>query len=190
MAPGCFRRFRSGGADFLNALAIIRRRIISMFDTVAGRRNLGGCSYEIDTDPVRLDVGVIHHFLSRCSHWARGVPLVTLNRAIANSLCFGLYKDGAQIGFARVITDQATFAYLADVFVIDRERGAGLGQWLVETVLADPRLQGLRRWLLVTSDAQTLYQRCGFAELAEGFHYMERFDPTIYVAAVEKAAPD
>src|SRR5262249_49766246 len=134
----------------LQSLGHLRRRIISMFDTVVGRRAVGGCHYEIDTDHARLDVGVIHHFLARCSHWARDVPLATLNRTIANSLCFGLYKDGVQIGFARVVTDQATFAYLADVFVVDRERGAGLGQWLVETMLADPRLHGLRRWLLVT----------------------------------------
>jgi len=159
-----------------------------MFDTVIARRAIGGYSYEIDTDHIRLDVGVIHHFLARCSHWARDVPLTTLNRAIANSLCYGLYKDGAQIGFARVVTDQATFAYLADVFVVDGERGAGLGQWLVETILADPRLHGLRRWLLVTRDAQTLYQRCGFTGLADGFFYMERFDPAIYPACAKEAA--
>jgi len=161
-----------------------------MFDTVIARRAIGGYSYEIDTDHIRLDVGVIHHFLARCSHWAHDVPLTTLNRAIANSLCYGLYKDGAQIGFARVVTDQATFAYLADVFVVDGERGAGLGQWLVETILADPRLHGLRRWLLVTRDAQTLYQRCGFTCLADGFHYMERFDPAIYPACAKGAASD
>jgi GNAT superfamily N-acetyltransferase len=103
-----------------------------------------------------------------------------LRRAIAHSLSFGLYRDGAQIGFARVVTDQATFAYLADVFVVAEERNAGLGQWLIETILAHPPLRGLRRWLLVTKNAKNLYLRCGFAELCEDFSYMERFDPAVY----------
>jgi GNAT superfamily N-acetyltransferase len=111
---------------------------------------------------------------------ARDIPLDTLHRAIAHSLAFGLYRDGAQIGFARVVTDQATFAYLADVFVVAEERNAGLGQWLIETILAHPPLQGLRRWLLVTKNAKNLYLRCGFAELCEDFSYMERFDPAVY----------
>ena len=151
-----------------------------MTQTVIASRMVGGRRYQIDTDPTRLDIALIHHFLARCSHWARDIPLDTLRRAIAHSLAFGLYRDGAQIGFARLVTDQATFAYLADVFVVAEERNAGLGQWLVESILADPPLQGLRRWLLVTKDAKSLYLRCGFAELCPHLSYLERFDPAVY----------
>lgn len=128
-----------------------------MTESLAASRMIGGRHYQIDADPSRLDVALIHHFLAKCSHWARNIPLDTLRRAIAHSLAFGLYRDGAQIGFARVVTDQATFAYLADVFVVAEERNAGLGQWLIETILAHPPLQGLRRWLLVTKNAKRLY---------------------------------
>ena len=151
-----------------------------MTESLAASRMIGGRHYQIDTDPSRLDVALIHHFLAKCSHWARGIPLHTLRRAIAHSLVFGLYRDGAQIGFARVVTDQATFAYLADVLVVEEERNAGLGQWLIETILVYPPLQGLRRWLLVTKNAKNLYLHCGFAELCEDFSYMERFDPAVY----------
>jgi GNAT superfamily N-acetyltransferase len=151
-----------------------------MTESVVASRMVGGRCYQIDTDPSRLDIALIHHFLANCSHWACGVPLDLLRRAIAHSLSFGLYCDGAQIGFARVVTDQATFAYLADVFVVAEERNAGLGQWLVEAILAYPALEGLRRWLLVTKDARSLYLRCGFAELRPDLFYLERFDPTVY----------
>jgi GNAT superfamily N-acetyltransferase len=140
-------------------------------------RVMRGCCYEIDTDKTRLDIALIHDFLANCSHWARGMPLSLLQRGIANSLCFGLYRDGAQIGFARVVTDLATFAYLADVFVVAGERNAGLGEWLIETILAHPPLQGLRLWMLVTRDAASLYRRCGFADLTAGRTYLQRFDP-------------
>jgi GNAT superfamily N-acetyltransferase len=143
-------------------------------------RAIGGRAYEIDTAKDRLDIALIHHFLGECSHWARGIPREVLCRAIENSLCFGLYCDGAQIGFARIVSDQATFAYLADVFVVAEARNAGLGQFLVETILAHPPLQGLRRWLLVTRDAATLYRRCGFGELRAGLTYCERFDADAY----------
>ena len=143
---------------------------------VVARRIAGGVHYEIDTDKDRLDIALIHHFLADCSHWARGVPREVVSRSIANSLAFGLYRGGEQIGFARVVTDQATFAYLADVFVIAEARGQGLGQWLVETILGHQPLQGLRRWLLVTRDAASLYRRCGFAPLRPRLDYLERFD--------------
>ena len=149
-----------------------------MTESVVARRDLGGHVYEIDTDKDRLDFALIHHFLGECSHWARGIPGDVLRRAIEHSLCLGLYRAGRQIGFARVVSDEATFAYLADVFVVAEFRNAGLGQWLVETILGDARLQRLRRWLLVTRDAKSLYQRCGFAELSPGFSYLERFDPS------------
>ena len=151
-----------------------------MTKTVIASRIFSGRSYQIDTDPDRLDIALIHQFLAKCSHWARDIPLETLHRAIAHSLCFGLYRDGGQIGFARIVTDQATFAYLADVFIVAEERNAGLGQWLIETILAYPPLQSLRRWLLVTKNAKSLYLRCGFAELCPDLSYLERFDPAGY----------
>jgi GNAT superfamily N-acetyltransferase len=162
-----------------------------MTQSVIARHAAGGFLYEIDTAKDRLDIGLIHHFLSHCSHWARGIPREVVERSITNSLCFGLYRDGAQIGFARVVTDEATFAYLADVFVVAEHRNAGLGQFLVEAILAHPPLQGLRRWLLVTRDAASLYRRCGFTDTVGGCTYLERFDPNIYQsAAPEKAAAD
>jgi GNAT superfamily N-acetyltransferase len=138
-----------------------------------------GARYEIDTHQARLELDIIHGFLVK-SHWAEGVPLSVVERAIANSLAFGLYRDGRQIGFARVVTDRATFAYLADVFVLPPERGKGLGRWLVETVLRHPELQGMRRWLLGTRDAQGLYAQCGFRAPPAPFVFMERLDAAVY----------
>ena len=152
-----------------------------MTESVLACRDSGGHTYEIDTDPNRLDLDVIHDFLMNCSHWARGIPRETLCRAIEHSLVYGLYRDGAQIGFARLVSDHATFAYLADVFVLADARNTGLGQWLVETILADGRLQGLRRWLLVTRDAASLYRRCGFNDLARA-NYLEIWNPECYGA--------
>lgn len=159
-----------------------------MTQSVIARRTIGGHVLEIDSAKNRLDIALIHDFLTRCSHWARGIPRDTVERAIAHSLCFGLYRDGAQIGFARVVTDEATFAYMADVFVVAEQRKSGLGQFLVEAILAHPPLQGLRRWLLVTRDAASLYRRCGFSETVGGCTYLERFDPDVYTAAVKAAA--
>jgi GNAT superfamily N-acetyltransferase len=145
-------------------------------------REAGQARYEIDTDKARLDLVVIHRFLTN-SHWAKGIPMAVLARAIRHSFAYGLYRDGKQIGFARVVTDRATFAYLADVFVLPAERGEGLGRWLVETILADPQLQGLRRWLLGTRDAQCLYEQCGFRAPPPPFAFMERLDAEIYACA-------
>lgn len=156
-----------------------------MIENIVASRRVGGHCYQIDTDRHRLDIPLIHDFLANCSHWARGIPLAVLRRAIDHSLVFGLYRDGAQIGFARIVTDEATFAYLADVFVIDGERNAGLGQWLVETILEHPPLQGLRRWLLVTSNAASLYRRCGFTDLRPDLTYLERFDAESYTRGVD-----
>jgi GNAT superfamily N-acetyltransferase len=163
---------------------------VTMADRVIARRATGGVFYEIDTDKDRLDIGLIHDFLARCSHWARGIPLDVVRRSIDHSLCFGLYRDVEQVGFARVVTDRATFAYLADVFVVAGHRNAGLGQFLVETVLAHEPLQGLRLWQLVTRDAASLYRRCGFTDLVAGRTYLHRFDPDAYaIAAAQEAAP-
>ena len=140
---------------------------------------VAGASYEIDTDKARLDRALIHRFLAR-SHWAKGIPRDVLERAIEHSVAFGLYRDGRQVGFARIVTDHATVAYLADVFVLSHECGKGLGRWLVETILDHPELQGLRRWLLGTRDAQGLYRRCGFREPPPPFAFMERLDAGVY----------
>jgi GNAT superfamily N-acetyltransferase len=135
--------------------------------------------YEIDTDKARLDRALIHRFLA-ASPWARGVPRRVLERAIDHSMAFGVYREGRQVGFGRVVTDHATFAYIADVFVLPEERGRGLGRWLIETMLAHPELQGLRRWLLGTRSAHGLYRRCGFGEAAPPFSFLERHDAAVY----------
>jgi GNAT superfamily N-acetyltransferase len=134
----------------------------------------------ISTDREALDVALIHQFLSQRSTWALGIPLATVERSIANSLCFGAYLDGRQVGFARVTTDYATFAYLADVFVLEAERGKGVSKALVAAVLAHADLQGLRRFMLATSDAHALYARYGFTPPARPASLMERYFPDIY----------
>ena len=136
--------------------------------------------YFLSTDPNLLDVSLIHKFLSEQSYWAPGIPREIVERAIKNSLCFGLFHDSQQIGFARFVTDRATFAYLADVFVVEAYRGQGLGKWMIERVLQHPDLQGLRRILLGTRDAHGLYQRFAFAPLAEPGRFQEIFRPDIY----------
>jgi GNAT superfamily N-acetyltransferase len=131
--------------------------------------------YRISTDPSELDLGVVHGYLKE-SYWAAGIPEDVVRRSIKNSLCFGVYRDAEQVGFARVITDRATFAYLADVFVVEAHRGRGIGKWLVRVILSHPDLQGLRRWMLATRDAHELYRSCGFAELGRPQIFMERKD--------------
>jgi GNAT superfamily N-acetyltransferase len=136
--------------------------------------------YEVTTDSSRFDMDVIHGFLSQ-SYWSAGVPRATVERAIENSLCFALFADDKQVGFARVVTDKATFAYLADVFVLASHRGGGLSKQLMAAILSHPSLQGLRRFLLATSDAHGLYAQFGFKELAAPRRFMEIHDPDIYV---------
>ena len=131
--------------------------------------------FTISTDQERLDFKVIHNFLSTQSYWAIGRPIEVIKRSVENSLAFGLYRGEEQVGFARVITDYATFAWLADVFVLDSERGKGLGKWLMEVIVAHPELQGLRRWVLSTKDAHELYRRVGFTELIKPERWMEKF---------------
>jgi GNAT superfamily N-acetyltransferase len=135
--------------------------------------------YEISTDRGRLDVGMIYEFLSS-SYWARGIPRAVVERSIQNSLCFGVFHKGRQVGFARVITDYATFAYLADVFVVPGHRGRGISKTLVREILAHPGLQGLRRVLLATFDAHGLYARFGFGPLEHPEHYMTIHHPDVY----------
>ena len=131
--------------------------------------------YLISTDASMLDLEVVHGYLSR-SYWAAGVSEDVVRRSIENSLCFGVYRGEEQAGFARVVTDRATFAYLADVFVLDEHRGRGIGKWLLEVILSHPDLQGLRRWMLATRDAHDLYRRYAFTELARPGIFMERKD--------------
>ena len=128
--------------------------------------------YFLSTDPARLDLAVIHDFLTNC-YWSPGIPRNLVERAVAGSLGFGIYTTaGAQVGFGRVITDGATFGYLADVFVLPEHRGRGLGRWLVEGMLAHPSLQGFRTWLLATQDAHGLYANYGFRPLPHPERYL------------------
>ncbi|HLQ10360.1 MAG TPA: GNAT family N-acetyltransferase [Ktedonobacteraceae bacterium] len=135
--------------------------------------------YLISTDQERLDLATIHGFLTT-SYWAAGVPIEIVKRSIEHSLNFGLFQDDRQVGFARVITDYATFAYLADVFVLEPFRGRGLSKWLMQVIVAHPELQGLRRWMLLTRDAQGLYRQVGYTPLANPERCMERYFPDIY----------
>jgi GNAT superfamily N-acetyltransferase len=129
--------------------------------------------YEISTDPARLDLDRIHRFLSTQAYWSPGVAREVVERSIAGSLPFGVYSAGReQVGFARVVTDYATFAWIADVYVEPEHRGNGLGKRLVEQILAHPELQGLRRWMLGTADAHELYRRFGFSELRDVGRFM------------------
>jgi GNAT superfamily N-acetyltransferase len=138
--------------------------------------------YLISTSPARMDVSAIHSFLTR-SYWSPGIPPEIVARAVANSLCVGLFvrNSGQQIGFARFITDAATFAYLCDVYVLEEYRGRGLAGLLLEKALAYPALQGVRRMVLVTRDGHGLYARYGFCRLANPGSYMEIHKPDIYV---------
>jgi GNAT superfamily N-acetyltransferase len=131
--------------------------------------------YVISTDSARLDIAAIHGYLSGSAYWAMGRPLEVVRRSIENSLSFGVYKGGAQIGFARVVTDYATFAWLADVFVLPEFRGLGIGKWLIGVIVDHPRLPGLRRWVLATKDAHGLYAQYGFTPLSAPERFMERF---------------
>jgi GNAT superfamily N-acetyltransferase len=133
----------------------------------------------ISTDHAKLNPPTIHGFLKQ-SYWAENIPASIVEKAIKNSLCFGLYKGEEQIGFARVITDYATFAYLADVFIRDSYRGQGLSKWLMECIMQYPELQGLRRWLLATKDAHGLYTQYGFTSLKAPDIFMEIHRPDIY----------
>ncbi|HEU4995361.1 MAG TPA: GNAT family N-acetyltransferase [Gemmatimonadaceae bacterium] len=135
--------------------------------------------YRISTDPARVDVAAVHAFLST-SYWAEGIPREVVARAIAGSLPFSLFHGKTQVGFARVVTDRATFAYLADVYVLEAHRGRGLAVWLIETVMAHPDLQGLRRFSLATRDAHGLYARFGFKPVAAPERLMEIARPGVY----------
>ena len=135
--------------------------------------------YVVSTDSALIDIGVVHGFLSS-SYWAEGIPVGVVRRSIEHSLCFGAYEGEEQVGFARVVPDRATFAYLCDVFVAEGHRSRGLGKLLMEAIVAHPDLQGLRRWLLATRDAHGLYRQFGFTGLARPEIFMERHDADVY----------
>ena len=139
-------------------------------------------AYLVSDDPERLDLEVVHGYLGR-SYWSKGISRALVERSIQHSLCFGLYEEGRQVGFARVVTDQATFAYLCDVFILETHRGQGLSKWLMECILAHPDLQGLRRFLLCTRDAQELYRKFGFTAVPDASRVMEINHPGIYLRA-------
>lgn len=139
--------------------------------------------YLITTNRADLDVPLIHDFLSTSTYWASGRKLEVVQLSIDNSLCFGVFRNEsgrkAQVGFARVVTDYATFAWIADVFILEPQRGKGLGKWLIEVIITHPDLQGFRRWVLATKDAHQLYRRFGFRELHRPERWMERPDPNM-----------
>ena len=135
--------------------------------------------FAISTDPARLDLDVIHRFLTNC-YWAKGIPRDLVAHSIEHSLCFGIYDGKAQVGFARVISDFATIAYLGDVFVLESHRGRGLSQWMMECIVQHPALQGLRRWILLTRDAHGLYSQFGFTPLKSPDRFMELHQPDVY----------
>ena len=136
--------------------------------------------YTISTVKERLDLAVIHRFLSEESYWASERTLEQTTTAIENSICFGLYQADKQIGFARVVSDKATFAYLGDVFVLNEYRGQGLSKWLMQVIVDHPELQGLRRWVLATKDAHGLYEQFEFAQLRYPERWMEKTAPNAY----------
>ena len=138
--------------------------------------------FVVSTDPRRVKLDSVHAFLTS-SYWANGIPRATVQRSVENSLCFGIYHGDDQVGFARVISDFATYAYLADVYVLEAYRGRGLSKWLMECIVSHPALQGLRRWTLATRDAHGLYGKFGFTPLAAPARWMERHNPAVYSPA-------
>ncbi|MBW4579018.1 MAG: GNAT family N-acetyltransferase [Tildeniella nuda ZEHNDER 1965/U140] len=137
--------------------------------------------FTIVDDREALDIELIYNFLSKYSYWAKNIPRDVVVKSLNHSLCFGLFKKHQQIGFGRVVTDRATFAYLADIFIVENYRGKELGKWLVECILKHPELQGLRRWMLSTADAQQLYHEFGFQPLHKPERFMEKHNPDIYL---------
>ncbi|CAM4362942.1 GNAT family N-acetyltransferase [Zobellia roscoffensis] len=136
--------------------------------------------YTISTDKDKLDILSIHKFLANEADWSNGIPMNTLKTSIKNSLNFGLYHNNKQIGYARIISDYSTIAYLGDVFVLKEYRGNGLSKWLINEIMEHPNLQGLRRWILLTDTAEWLYKKFGFTELPHPEFYMEKHNPNVY----------
>lgn len=136
--------------------------------------------YTISTDKEKMNIDIIHEFLSNQPHWSRQIPVETVKKANENSLCFGVFYREEQVGFARVITDYATIAYLGDVFILPTHRRKGLSKWLMENVMQHSSLQGLRRWILLTADAHELYKKYGWKPVAMPERYMELYNSEVY----------
>ena len=145
--------------------------------------------YLLSTDKSKIDVELVHRFLSH-SYWAESIPLEIVQKSIDQSLCFGMYRNDKLIGFARVISDFATFAYLADVFILPGERGQGLSKWLIGTIMDHPQLQGLRRFTLATKDAHGLYAQFGFTPFDKPERWMQKHDAGVYKKNVRTAGDD
>ena len=133
--------------------------------------------FAISTDKDLLDLEMIYNYLGKESYWSKGIAVERVHTSIANSMCFGVYADGKQVGFARVVTDKAIFAYLCDVFVLDSHKGLGLSKWLLQTIRNHPELQGLKRWMLATADAHGLYKQFGFGPLTKPDNWMDIYTP-------------
>ena len=136
--------------------------------------------YTISTDKLKIDRAVVHEYLCNQSYWAEGIPMEIVQRSIEHSLCFGIYYNDGQVGFARVISDYATFAYLGDVFILNNHRGKGLSKWLMQVIMNYPDLQGLRRFLLTTKDAHSLYAQFGFVPYPQPERMMTINRPSLY----------
>ena len=147
-----------------------------------GEREWRRGEYTISTDNQRLDLATIHDFISNQSYWGRGRRMQTVQRSLDHSLNFGIFKEDRQVGFARVVTDFATFGWIADVLILEEHRGQGLAKWLMESILSHPQLQGFRRWVLATKDAHELYRKFGFQELRRPERWLERPDPQMLEA--------
>lgn len=143
--------------------------------------------YLLSTDTSKIDVETVHRFLSH-SYWAENIPLEVVRKSIDNSLCFAIYHHQKLIGFARAITDYATFAYLADVFIVPAEIGKGLSKWMMETIMDHPSLQGLRRFILATKDAHGLYAQFGFTPFNKPERWMQKHDPDVYKRKANEGA--
>ena len=137
-------------------------------------------NYFISSDKSKLDVDVIYNYLSKESYWAKGIPRNVVERSIEHSMCFGVYSGEMQVGFARIVSDRATYAYLADVFILPEHRGKGLSKLLMETITNHPDLQGLRKWMLATADAHGLYAQYAFTPLAKPERWMEKHNADVY----------
>ena len=139
-------------------------------------------NFLFSTNKALIDIAAVHQYLSEESYWAKGIPIEKVTKSIDNSLCAGIYKEGKQVAFARIITDCASFAYLCDVYVAKENQGRGLGKWLMESIHSIPDLQGLRRWMLATRDAHGLYKQFGWQSLAEEQvpRFMQLHNPDVY----------
>lgn len=139
--------------------------------------------FTVSTDKTRLDIDLIHNFLSTKAYWCLNIPKEAVQKSIQNSLCFGVFHNGNQIGFARIISDFSTIAYLGDVFILEEHRGKGLSKWLMEIIMGHPDLQGLRRWILLTRDAHDLYKSFGWTNISDPHVWMEVRNQNVYLAA-------